>query len=71
MRAQQVLADVDTRVTLRWSTGVDAIRPTWRFVDITPPFARGTLYNVVRPAINKDLRNREVEFLVNSGLNKG
>lgn len=67
MRANQVIADMDTRITVGWNPQTDKIRATWRFVDMK----RGTIYNIVRPPINKELANKEIEFIANSGANKG
>lgn len=71
LRAQIVASEVNTRITMRWSAEAEAIKQTWRLVDVTPGFARNTLYNVSGPGIMKGLRNEEIEFAATSLLNKG
>jgi SPP1 family predicted phage head-tail adaptor len=67
MRANQVIADMDARITLAWSPEAARILPTWRFRDLDS----GATYGIVRPPINKSMSNEEIEFIVNSGANAG
>ncbi len=69
LRADQILADLDTRITVRWSTFTAGITAKWRL-----RFVRNggeTVYNISRPPVEKNMGMREIEFLCNSGLNDG
>lgn len=64
LQAAQVLADMDTRIIIRWSPAVADITPRWRLrhqLDI---------YNVVSVA-NIGMRNVEMEIMARSGLSSG
>lgn len=63
-RADQILAEMDTRITVRWSSHIDRVTAKWRLR------FKNEIYNIVSVA-HKGMRNREVEFLCKSGLNDG
>lgn len=64
MRANQVIADTETRIRIRWSSQVAGINATWRAVH------GDTIYNIKRVA-NIKTANREIELMCESGLNNG
>lgn len=69
LRADQIIADMDTRITVHWSTFAAGITAKWRL-----EFERlNTLiiYNIARPPAEKLMGMREIEFSCNSGLNDG
>lgn len=70
LRAGQVLAEMDTRITALWSLFTSQIKANWRF-----RFERnGTdpiIYNIARPPAEKNMAMREIEFMCGSGLNNG
>jgi len=65
LRGNQLLADVDTRITLRYSRAAAAITPTWRLRH------GGRIYDISAPPIEKNLGHAEIEILASSGLNDG
>jgi SPP1 family predicted phage head-tail adaptor len=65
-RSDQIIADLDTRIRIRWDPRTARINATWRCRD-----AAGTVYNIAAPPIQADLRRREIELLCNSGMNQG
>lgn len=65
MRANQLLADTDTRVTTRWTDETAAITAKDRLV------VDGTPYSIVRPPVDLRSRHREIEIMCNVGLNDG
>lgn len=65
LRSNQVIADLDTRITLRWSLAASVINATWRLRH------GGVTYNIARPPAEKNIGHREIEILANSGLNQG
>jgi SPP1 family predicted phage head-tail adaptor len=65
MRANQPLADLDTRITLRWSKDAAALNATWRLRH------GSVIYDIKRPPVEKTLGRREIEILAGSGLNQG
>ena len=69
LRADQILADLDTRITTRWSTFTASITAKWRLRFIRN--GSEVVYNISRPPVEKLLGMREIEFLCNSGLNDG
>lgn len=69
-RANQIIADLDTRIVTRWSTFAAGITAKWRFRferNQTAPM----IYNIVRPPAERRLSMRELEFSCKSGLNDG
>ena len=65
MRANQPLADLDTRIRLRWSESAAAINATWRLRH------GSVIYDIKRPPVETHLGKREIEILAGSGLNQG
>lgn len=61
----QVLADLDTIITIRWSPRVDAITAKWRVRQ------GSTVYNVAAPPAHVSLGEREIRLLCKSGVNDG
>jgi SPP1 family predicted phage head-tail adaptor len=64
LRAGQVLAEMDTRIKIRWSEGVKNIEENWRLSH------EGIIYNIVSIA-NINTANKELEIMCNSGVNNG
>lgn len=62
MHANQLIADMDTRITLRWSVAAAQINATWRLR------SGGVIYDIKAPPIDKSLARREIEILVRAGL---
>jgi len=65
LRGNQLLADTNTRITLRYSRAAAAIKPTWRLRH------GAQIYNISAPPIEKNLGHAEIEILASSGLNDG
>lgn len=63
-----VQAEMDTRITFKWTPKANQIRPSWRAVHIVGD--QVTIYNIISIA-NADMRNREVELTCSSGLTEG
>lgn len=66
-RTNQTIAELDTRIRIRYDGQSRNIDATWRARDV----ARGIVYNIVRPPINSDTRDRDLEILCSSGVNRG
>lgn len=64
LAANQLLADMDTVVKLRWAPIIQSIDATWRLR------LGATIYNIIGAA-NVYLANREIEVLCVSGKNDG
>jgi SPP1 family predicted phage head-tail adaptor len=73
LRAGATIADMDTRITTRWSPFVSTINAKWRLRHVRDVGAGPieTIYNVKRPPAEKNLAQREVEFMCQTGLNLG
>lgn len=63
LQAEQILADMDTRIRMRWSQVVDSMTARCRIVH------KGKIYNV-KQISHLALRHREIEVMANSGLNE-
>lgn len=63
--AVQILASLDTTITIRWSPRVDAVTAKWRVRH------GGVTYDVGAPPIHVATRQREVRLLCKSGINNG
>lgn len=61
----QVLADLDTEITIRWSPRVDAITAKWRVR------LGSAVYNIAAPPVHVSLGEREIRLLCKSGVNDG
>jgi len=61
---EQVLADMDTRIKVRWSKSLDRMTEKWRLRH------EGRIYNIKQVA-HIALRRREIEIMASSGLNNG
>ncbi len=69
LQAEQIVADMDTLITVHWSTFASRITAKWRL-----RFSRSTgdiVYNIARPPAEKLMKMREIEFTCNSGANDG
>ena len=65
VHANQIIADADTKIVLRWSPTADAINATWRC-------RHGNLiYNIMAPPSHVEFGRRKIELFVKSGLNDG
>lgn len=65
LRADVINAELDTRITVRWSPLAAQIDATWRIRH------RSIFYNVALPPMEKSLGHREIEIMCKSGLNAG
>lgn len=65
MRANQLIADMDTRFVARWAQPLLAITALHRLV------VAGIPYSIVQPPKDVQSRHREIEFMCNVGLNDG
>lgn len=65
LRADQILADMDTLIIMRWSPQTEAIDATWRLRH------GGTIYNIAAPPAHLNMARREIQFSCKSGLNAG
>lgn len=64
LTANQILADMDTRIVIRWSEFADDITAKWRLKHKT------TTYNIASLS-HKNLGQREIEIISKTGLNDG
>jgi SPP1 family predicted phage head-tail adaptor len=64
LASDQVVAEVDTRIVVRWSEQIDAVTPKWRIVH------DGAVYDI-KFVGHIGLRQREVEFMCQSGVSEG
>lgn len=64
MAANQLLAEMDTLIRLRWAPVIEAIDATWRLR------VASVIYNIVSAA-NVQMANRELEVMCASGTNDG
>lgn len=62
--SEQVVAEVDTRIIVRWSPRIDAVGAKWRIRHA------GVVYDV-KFLGHLGLRQREVEIMCQSGVNEG
>jgi len=69
LRADLIIADMDTRITVQWSTFAAAITAKWRLRFVRN--GTNVIYNISRPPSEKLMGMREIEFVCNSGLNDG
>lgn len=65
LRAGQLLAEMDTRIIVRWSPLVEGLTAKDRIVRGT------TIYNIVRPPADRRMGHKQVEIMCNSGINDG
>lgn len=65
MRANQLLADMDVRVTTRWTEAAATITAKDRLL------VDGKAHAIVRPPADLRSRHRELEIMCNTGLNDG
>lgn len=66
VQSDQVIAELDARIRLRWDPRTARITAAWR--------ARGqdgAIYSIVRPPIVADMRRRDIELLCSVGMNRG
>ena len=64
LTANQILADLDTVIRLRWAPIIQDIDATWRLR------VGSTIYNIIGVS-NLSLANRELEMMCVSGKNDG
>ena len=70
LRSEQIIADMDTRITVRWSTFAAAITAKWR-LRFERNGSQSVTYNIARPPAERFMEMREIEFICSSGLNDG
>lgn len=63
--ANQLLADLDTRIVIAYGPEWSAISAAWRCSH------GGVTYNIGAPPVNRGLRNKEIELMCKSGVNDG
>ncbi len=64
LQAAQIAAELDTKITIRWSPWADQITPKWRIQ------FRNVIYNITQVR-NVEMRDREIVLLCSSGVNRG
>jgi SPP1 family predicted phage head-tail adaptor len=64
LRGNQILAEIDTKIRIRWSENIQDISPKWRLLH------EGIIYNIVSIA-NINTANKELEIMCKSGVNNG
>jgi SPP1 family predicted phage head-tail adaptor len=64
LRSNQVTAEMDTRIRIRWSRAVDEITAKWRIE------FHGVIYNIKQVA-HLGFKHREIEIMASSGVNRG
>lgn len=65
LRADQIIADMDTLITMRWSPTTEQINATWRLRH------GDTIYNIAAVPSQINMARRSIEFSCKSGLNTG
>lgn len=67
--ADQVHADIDVKITIRWSPRIDGMSAKWRvrFATRDNPI----VYNIAAPPAQVNMGQREVVLLCRSGTNEG
>jgi SPP1 family predicted phage head-tail adaptor len=65
----QILAEMDTLIVIRWSPQVDAITAKYRLrhAEVRNP----TIYNIAGPPAHVNLGQREIHIPAKSGVNTG
>ena len=66
VQSDQTIADLDARIRLRWDPRSQRITAAWR-----GRAQDGTIYSIIRPPIQADMRRREIELLCGVGMNRG
>jgi SPP1 family predicted phage head-tail adaptor len=61
MRSNQLIADVDSRISLRWSAAANEIKASWRLRH------GAQIYDIAQPPIEKRLAKAELEILARTG----
>jgi SPP1 family predicted phage head-tail adaptor len=69
LRADQILADADTRIVVPWSSFAATITAKWRLRFVRT--GTSVIYNIARPPAERLMGMREIEFVCSSGLNDG
>lgn len=62
--SDQIVAEVDTRIIIRWSPHVDVVDEKWRV-------RHGTVVYDIKYKGHLGLRQREIELMCQSGVNAG
>lgn len=65
LQAGEIIADMDTRINIRWSAHVDRIEAGWRLKH------GGVIYNISSPPAEVMMEQREIEMMCKSGANDG
>lgn len=65
LRAEQIIADMDTLITMRWSPRAEQINATWRLRH------GDVIYNIAAPPTHVHMARRSIEFACKSGANAG
>lgn len=61
----QILADLDTKIIIRWSAQVDSITAKWRLRH------GGVTYDIAAPPTHDAIGRREIHILCRSGVTNG
>ena len=76
LQGNAINANIDAKVFTAWSPLWDGVTAKWRIRHLnkggtTEDGKDGVPYNIAEPPTNVDMRNHEVELMVNTGLNQG
>lgn len=63
--ANQLNAEIDTRIRVRWSPLTDQITAKWRLRH------RDTVFNIKQPPAQVNMEQREIHIICETGLNNG
>lgn len=66
VRSDQVIAELDTKIVVRWDSRTAKITAAWRARGIG-----GQVYSIIRPPVQADMGRREIELLCSVGVNRG
>jgi len=69
MRSGQILAELDTKIVIRWSPNVAVVSAKYRLRHAEQ--SNPTTYNIAAPPIHVNLGQREIELMCKSGVNAG
>jgi len=70
LRSEQITADMDTRIAVRWSSFAATITAKWR-LRFERNGSQPLIFNIARPPAERFMEMREIEFICNSGKNDG
>jgi SPP1 family predicted phage head-tail adaptor len=76
LQGNAIDANIDAKVFTAWAPFWDGVTAKWRIRHLnkggtTEDGKAGVPYNIAEPPTNVDMRNHEVELMVNTGQNEG